>query len=157
MRTHIALSVKDLAASVRFYQALLGAPPARVLPGYAQFLLDEPGLNLALSQAGRPAGAGGAARGQHFGVEVEDAAAVRSALERVRAHGLAAQVEEDVLCCHARQDKFWATDPDGHRWEVFAVAERYGSLEEEEEAVRQGRAHPRAPGAECCVRESGCC
>jgi len=24
-----------------------------------------------------------------------------------------------VNCCHANQDKFWVTDPDGVEWEVY--------------------------------------
>ncbi|HWN91374.1 MAG TPA: glyoxalase/bleomycin resistance/dioxygenase family protein, partial [Verrucomicrobiae bacterium] len=27
--------------------------------------------------------------------------------------------EMGVNCCHANQDKFWVTDPDGVEWEVY--------------------------------------
>lgn len=117
MRTHIALTVGDLEGSQRFYGALLGAEPYRTLPGYTQFLTAS--LNLALTAGG----ASGADRG-HYGLEVETPEAVAEALSRVRGEGLEVRVEEDVWCCHSRQSKFWAVDPDGRRWEVFHVAER---------------------------------
>ena len=31
--------------------------------------------------------------------------------------------EEATACCYAVQDKVWAVDPDGHKWEVFVVLE----------------------------------
>jgi len=40
-------------------------------------------------------------------------------LTRVRAAGLAVREEMGVDCCHANQDKFWVTDPDGLEWEVY--------------------------------------
>ncbi|HEY8504019.1 MAG TPA: ArsI/CadI family heavy metal resistance metalloenzyme [Gemmataceae bacterium] len=126
VRTHIALSVSDLDASVRFYEVLLGAPPWRRLPGYAQFVLDDPGLNLALTQVDAREEGRSTAAPQHFGIEVESTAAVWSALQRVRDGGIPATVEEDTLCCYSRQDKFWVVDPDGHRWEVFFVSQRQG-------------------------------
>jgi hypothetical protein len=30
-------------------------------------------------------------------------------------------VEGDVVCCYARQDKHWVTGPDGQRWENYVV------------------------------------
>ncbi|ADU51562.1 Glyoxalase/bleomycin resistance protein/dioxygenase [Thermaerobacter marianensis DSM 12885] len=168
MRVHIALPVSDLPASVRFYERFFGKPPARMLPGYAQFLLDNPGLNLALTQAGpakEPGSAAGSATStHHFGIEVESVTEVRSALERVRDGGLAATVEEDTLCCYSRQDKFWVVDPDGHRWEVFFVSRRHGSPGKtgHEATHRNGGGGPihgpnqgPAPGEE--ANEPGCC
>ncbi|QIA27356.1 hypothetical protein DYI95_007260 [Thermaerobacter sp. PB12/4term] len=148
MRVHVGLPVTDLAASVDFYRRFLGRSPSRVLPGYAQFLLDEPALNLALTATKAAETGEGAAPpatpGYHFGIEVESVAAVRSALQRVQNSGLKAKAETDVLCCYSRQEKFWVEDPDGHRWEVFFVAERYSSDE---------------PGSGCCepAGASACC
>lgn len=117
MRTHIALPVRNLAASRTFYEAFLGEPVFRRQPGYAQFLTDH--LNLALTEDGRTVPSPG-----HFGLEASSAGEVDAALTRVRGAGIAVDLEEDVLCCYARQQKFWAQDPDGNRWEVFFVRER---------------------------------
>lgn len=120
VKTHIALDVSHIDQAVRFYQAFLGVAPFRVFPDYAQFLLEEPALNLALterSQVSNPAG--------HFGIEVPDLPMVDQAMNRARESGLNPETDADSLCCHARQEKFWVRDPDGHRWEVFWVRERF--------------------------------
>lgn len=49
-RTHIALDVSNLDHAVDFYRALVGVTPIRVLPGYTQILLEDPTLNLALTE-----------------------------------------------------------------------------------------------------------
>ena len=34
-----------------------------------------------------------------------------------------AEAEKREDCCYALQDKFWVSDPDGNRWEVYNVIE----------------------------------
>ncbi len=119
-KTHIALDVSSVNEAVHFYQAFFGVAPFRVLPGYAQFLLEDPALNLALTERSPvPESA------HHFGIEVRDLPTVNQTMNRVRASGLKPEIEVDSLCCYARQEKFWVRDPDGHRWEVFWVRERF--------------------------------
>ena len=43
----------------------------------------------------------------------------KSLLER----GLPAEAEKREDCCYALQEKFWVSDPDGNRWEVYNVIE----------------------------------
>jgi len=117
MRTHVALNVRDLAVSRRFYESLLGVPPFRRLDGYVQFL--TPTLNLALTER-----ADARATPAHFGLEVEAADLVQTAEDRLRLAGISVRPEVNVDCCYSRQDKVWAEDPDGNRWEVFFVRER---------------------------------
>ncbi|MBV8670742.1 MAG: VOC family protein, partial [Candidatus Eremiobacteraeota bacterium] len=50
MRTHMSFATKDLDASVAFYRTLLGVEPAKQYKDYALFLIDDPGLELALSR-----------------------------------------------------------------------------------------------------------
>ena len=44
-----------------------------------------------------------------------------AATARMTSAGFGTESEEGVTCCYAVQDKVWAIDPDGHRWEVFVV------------------------------------
>ena len=49
-RMHLHIGVSDLERSIGFYTALLGAPPSVVKPDYAKWMLDDPRVNLAISQ-----------------------------------------------------------------------------------------------------------
>lgn len=120
-RLHVALTVSDLQASKRFYGLLLGEPPTKERPRYAKFEPADPSVNLSLNEVdGQVAVEGGSA---HFGVQVKSVAAVHAALERFQAAGIETVTEEATTCCYAVQDKVWAVDPDGHKWEVFVVLE----------------------------------
>jgi len=78
-------------------------------------------VNLSLNEVdGEVSVEGGSA---HFGVQVKSVAAVQAALERFKAAGIETVTEEATTCCYAVQDKVWAVDPDGHKWEVFVVLE----------------------------------
>ena len=49
-----------------------------------------------------------------------------------------------MTCCYAVQDKVWAADPDGNKWEVYVVLD--------DDAAR----HPSTQST-CCADESDCC
>jgi hypothetical protein len=46
---------------------------------------------------------------------------VSDATRRLAEQGVPTELEDGVTCCHALQDKVWATAPDGERWEVYTV------------------------------------
>ena len=120
MKMHLNLTTRDLDASVAFYRTLLLAEPAKHYEDYALFLTEQPGLELALDRD--PAAKVG--EGAHYGVVVEDTHGVDAAIARFQSAGYAVDVEKDETCCYAVQNKVWATDPDGRRWETyFVVAE----------------------------------
>ena len=118
MKTHLSLSTTDLGKSIAFYRTLLNARPAKEREDYALFVVDDPGIELALDLA-----PSAQTRDMHFGICVDSVAEVESAIERLGGAGLVSSVERNENCCYANQTKVWATDPDGRRWEVYTVHE----------------------------------
>jgi catechol 2,3-dioxygenase-like lactoylglutathione lyase family enzyme len=64
-RLHVHLSVADLDESVKFYSTLFGAGPDRKEDDYAKWMLDDPGVNFALSARGGEPGL------NHLGLQVD--------------------------------------------------------------------------------------
>ena len=123
-RLQLALNVRNLDEAVDFYSKMFGARPAKRKPGYANFALEDPPLKLVLFE--NPAAA---ERLNHLGVEVFDDSEVTGATERLKAAGMQHLVEDESTCCYAKQNKVWAQEPDGLRWEwyhVLADTEAFG-------------------------------
>lgn len=118
---HISLNVSDLEKSVDFYRGLFGEPRKR-RPDYAKFVSTEPVIHLAL-QPTLPQAPSTLGALSHLGIRVETTADVRRWREELRARGVVSEEEKREDCCYAVQDKFWLSDPDGNRWEVYAVIE----------------------------------
>jgi catechol 2,3-dioxygenase-like lactoylglutathione lyase family enzyme len=115
-RVQLALDVDNLDEAVAFYTKLLGAPPAKVRPGYANFAVATPPLKLVLLE--NPGRGGGL---NHLGVEVPSTDEVHREIARLSGEGLFTDEEMGTTCCFATQDKVWVTGPDGERWEVYTV------------------------------------
>ena len=143
---HISLSVRSIDKSTQFYAQLFGREPSKVRPGYAKCQLESPPLNLSLLEST----AAVAAPGAHFGIQLADTSDVMRSTRRLDELGLTSMKEEKTVCCYSEQDKVWATDPDGNRWELFAAL-RKASDEEE----TQARAERAEEGQACCAPE--CC
>src|SRR5881396_747073 len=124
LRPHLALTVSDLDRSLAFYRALFGVEATKVRPGYAKFEVAEPALNFTLNEGQRGAGLGAF---NHAGIQVASTEDVLRAKARLVEAGLATFDEMDTTCCFAKQDKIWATAPDGERWEIFVT---HGDSEE---------------------------
>jgi len=120
-RVQLALRVSDLEGSIAFYSRLFGAEPAKRRPGYANFAIADPPLKLVLLEGEGEGTAEASARLDHLGVEVEDAAQVTAAIDRLAGQGMATDVEQHTTCCYAVQDKVWVTGPGRERWEVYTV------------------------------------
>ncbi|MDI1289556.1 MAG: ArsI/CadI family heavy metal resistance metalloenzyme [bacterium] len=121
-RVQLALNVSDLEASVAFYSTLFGVEPHKRRPGYANFAIDEPALNLVLIEiSADERGTGTVGALNHLGVEVPDAETVEVHADRLRVGGLATMDEKDTTCCYALQDKVWVHDPAGAPWEIYTV------------------------------------
>jgi catechol 2,3-dioxygenase-like lactoylglutathione lyase family enzyme len=148
-KVHLHLHVSDLAKSRAFYERFLGDGPVKVKPGYVKFLPEWAPVNLALSTGG-PVGAGTI---DHVGVQVDSVESVMAQLARVKTAGLAVTEEMGVNCCHANQDKFWVTDPDGVEWEVYHLNYDLEGEEPEREARPSGLTVLGATA--CCGGASG--
>lgn len=109
VRTHIALAVADLEASIDFYQRLLGVEPAKVREGYAKFEPDAPALSLALNgpvrfeRDGRPdVAAALAERARETAHSVRtDAPSERRVEADPVPRATAASLDDDCLCCRS--------------------------------------------------------
>lgn len=141
-RIHIALAVGSLERSVAFYRTLFGQGPTKARPRYAKFEVAEPPVNLALNEVGGPTGPNHPVA--YFGIQVKSTGAVGMVADRIRAAGLETAAEDNVTCCYAVQNKVWATDPDGNKWEVYVVLDN--------DAARH-----RSTQKECCADTPGCC
>jgi len=125
MKTHLGLTASDLERSVSFYSKLLDVQAAKILPDYALFIAEDPGLELAieLRETVEPA------TDAHYGIYAGDVSTVERAIARLTAAGLADSIEREATCCYANQTKVWATDPDGRRWEIYTVHEETEELD----------------------------
>ena len=116
-RVQVAINVPDINEAVTFYSRLFGVSPHKERPGYANFEVADPPLKLVLFEQEGPD------RLNHLGVEVDATAAVAAETKRLAASGLATEVEDGVVCCHAEQDKVWVRDPGDIRWEIYTVTD----------------------------------
>ena len=117
---HISLNVSDLPRSIDFYRRFLGEP-TKVKTDYAKFVGRDPEIHLALQPG--PASSGSTGSVSHFGVRVDSREQVLLWRGVLRERGLSLEEAEREACCYALQEKFWITDPDGNRWEVYTVLE----------------------------------
>lgn len=114
-RVQLALNVADLDASIAFYANLFQTEPAKVRDGYANFSIANPPLKLILFT-----GMGDPGSLNHVGVEVESTDEVAAVIARTAGLGMEQEIQENVSCCFAVQDKTWVKGPDND-WEFYTV------------------------------------
>jgi catechol 2,3-dioxygenase-like lactoylglutathione lyase family enzyme len=148
-RIHTGLAVMDLERSVAFYRTLFGQGPTKTRPRYAKFEVAEPPVNLALNEVGGATGPNNPVA--HFGIQVKSTAAVEAVAARLNEAGLDTAAEENVTCCYAVQNKVWATDPDGNKWEVYVVLDNDAT---QHHSTRTGCC---ADKPDCCEDKAACC
>lgn len=112
IRPHIHITVSNLDTSIAYYTDLLGVGPDRRAADYAQWRLERPALNLALSLGDGPKGV------SHVGLDFATADALETHIADQPGQA------NPETCCYARSDKAWRTDPDGVSWELFHTRER---------------------------------
>jgi catechol 2,3-dioxygenase-like lactoylglutathione lyase family enzyme len=153
-RLHVHIAVDDLEKSIGFYSTLFGARPSVLKSDYAKWMLDDPKVNLAISQRDRTAGV------DHLGIQVERDDELREIAGRLKAAGEHTRDQESTTCCYAKSNKAWVSDPSGVRWETFfsfGEATAYGEDEPEAQHDSQSGCCP-APvkAAEPCCGAADC-
>jgi catechol 2,3-dioxygenase-like lactoylglutathione lyase family enzyme len=144
-RLHVHIAVDDLSRSIGFYSTLFGAEPSVIKADYAKWMLEDPKVNLAISQRGGSAGV------DHLGIQVESDGELRDLAGRLKSAGEQTRDQEAATCCYAQSNKAWVNDPSGVRWETFFTfgeATTYG--EDEPTAIP-------APPVAACGAKAACC
>jgi catechol 2,3-dioxygenase-like lactoylglutathione lyase family enzyme len=112
--THIALAVRDVSRSSRFYQDVFGAIEVYRQDGFAQ--LQTPGardvlvLEEAPERAGQPGGVA------HFGFRLRSAADIDRAREAVEQAGGTVREHGEFV---PGEPYLFAYDPDGYEFEIW--------------------------------------
>ncbi|MBP6013633.1 MAG: VOC family protein [Alphaproteobacteria bacterium] len=146
-RLHVHVAVPDLQQSIEFYSTLFNTKPTRVEHDYAKWMLDDPRVNLAISERGRTPGI------DHVGVQVDTRAELDELASRLKAAGSQTIDQEATTCCYAKSDKAWVNDPAGVRWETFFTfgdATTYGESPKFTPIADGARLEQTKPGVACC-------
>ena len=112
-RMHVHVAVDDLEQSIGFYSALFATQPSVIKSDYAKWMLDDPGVNFAISARGRAAGR------DHLGIQVEDKDELNEVYARLHKAGGDVIEQGQTTCCYAKSEKSWIDDPAGISWETF--------------------------------------
>jgi catechol 2,3-dioxygenase-like lactoylglutathione lyase family enzyme len=143
-RLHVHIAVDDLDKSIGFYSVLFGTEPSVLKNDYAKWMLEDPKVNLAISQRRRSAGV------DHLGIQVESDGELREVAARLKSAGETTLDQEATTCCYAQSNKAWVNDPSGVRWETFYSFGEATAYGEDEPAVGA------AAQESCCARSAGC-
>ena len=138
-RLHVHSHVTDVEASVAYYTRFFGKTPDVLKHDYAKWLLDDPRLNFAISDAnGEPTIA-------HLGFEFDDKQDFEAFRREPDRAPLDRENENDTVCCYANSDKAWFTDPDNVEWETFftfGAAETFHGTGQDDDGQQRERPMP---------------
>jgi len=162
-RMHVHVNVADLERSVLYYSTLFGADPTVRKPEYAKWMLEDPRVNFAISQQGRPPGV------DHLGIQADSRAELDQVAARLDAADYELAPQEATTCCYAVSDKAWSQDPNGLKWEsffTFGDSTAFGGHAQQAEGSAccsaEAKADAQARDAACCgpsaaARGQACC
>ena len=139
-RLHVHIAVDDLDKSVGFYSTLFGAQPNVLKSDYAKWMLEDPKVNLAISQRNRATGV------DHLGIQVESDGELRELAARLKTAGEQTRDQDATTCCYAQSNKAWVNDPSGVRWETFFTFGEATPYGEDEAAAKI------AEQSSCCAK-----
>jgi len=116
-RLHLHLGVKNLSESINFYKNLFKSEPTKLKEDYAQWVLDDPKINFAISTRVKTLGV------DHLGIQVdkvEELNDIRNSLDKA---DISTHSDGEVTCCYAKSEKSWVNDPNGVAWEAYHTME----------------------------------
>ena len=142
-RFHVHVAVHDLEQSIRFYSALFGAEPAVKKPDYAKWMLEDPRINFAISNACAKTGI------DHLGLQAENGSELEDIGQRLAAADVATTAQKNASCCYAKSDKYWTIDPQGVAWESFHTLDSVPMYGRD---TRSRAAEPQQAKAACCAK-----
>ncbi|HEY3486503.1 MAG TPA: ArsI/CadI family heavy metal resistance metalloenzyme [Gammaproteobacteria bacterium] len=150
MRLQLALNVQNLEEAIDFYGKFFNAKPHKIRKGYANFAIESPPLKLVLFENPQAA-----ERLNHLGVEVFDQAEVERAQQRFTETRILDSVESETICCHASQNKIWAREPQGLKWEWYRITD--DNPPSAEHRVKTDNQSACCAGAQPNGTQSACC
>lgn len=155
-RMHIHIGVKNIDDSVRFYNALFGAEPAKLKPDYAKWMLEDPRINFAISTRAQNTGV------DHLGFQVDDAGELDDIRAKLSAANISTHSDGAATCCYAKSEKSWVEDPNGIAWETYHTMEDAQIFSNHDADIATGACcvpDMSAPKNSCgsSDKDSGCC
>jgi hypothetical protein len=150
-RLHVHVAVDDFPASKSFYSSLFAAEPTVLKSDYANWMLDDPRVNFAISDRGAKPGI------EHLGIQVESGEELREVYARLKSADRPMLEEGQTTCCYAKSEKSWISDPQGIAWEAFltsAESETFGYDPELASLADGPCCTPMTPQGECCAPKS---
>ena len=147
-RFHVNLTVRDLQASISFYETFFGEKASVVKDDYAKWMLEDPRVNFSIAQSTGSRGV------NHVGLQVESQEELDEIQARLdRADELSYQ-QPDAECCYARSTKTWSRDPDNVAWETFLThgpMAHYGDSHVPQDGADVAQHAQSTSGSRCCA------
>ena len=116
-RLHLHIGVEHLNESISFYETLFKSKPTKLKEDYAQWVLEDPKINFAISTRAEKIGV------EHLGIQVDNSVELNKIREDLDHHQISTHSDGEVTCCYAKSEKSWVTDPSGLAWEVYHTME----------------------------------
>ena len=116
-RLHLHIGVEHLNESISFYETLFKSKPTKLKEDYAQWVLEDPKINFAISTRAEKIGV------EHLGIQVDNSVELNNIREDLDHHQISTHSDGEVTCCYAKSEKSWVTDPNGLAWEVYHTME----------------------------------
>ena len=116
-RLHLHLGVKNLGESINFYKNLFKSEPTKLKEDYAQWVLDDPKINFAISTRVKTLGV------DHLGIQVDKVEELNDIRKSLDNADISTHSDGEVTCCYAKSEKSWVNDPNGVAWEAYHTME----------------------------------